>query len=121
MAIELAGPQLENTGNAGVIARPPLIFLATLIFGFVMDHLVPLGFPISRIGLAHWINVTIAGAMVLIGLALATAGRKICGGLDARVGRAFSLTCGVWPRSQRRAWPRLSDLVCVLARGNASS
>jgi len=74
MAIELAGPQLENTGNAGVIARPPLIFLATLIFGFVMDHLVPLGFPISRIGLAHWINVTIAGAMVLIGLALATAG-----------------------------------------------
>jgi len=74
MAIELAGPQLENTGNAGVIARPPLLFLATLIFGFVMDHLVPLGFPISRIGLAHWINVTIAGAMVLIGLALATAG-----------------------------------------------
>src|SRR5215211_1470056 len=56
MAIELAGPQLEDTETAGVIARPPLIFLATLILGFVMDHLVPVGFPISRIGPAHWIS-----------------------------------------------------------------
>ena len=74
MAIDLAGPQLEDTGNAGVIARPPLIFLAVLILGFVMDHLVPLRFPISRIGSAHWISAMIAGAMVLIGLWLASAG-----------------------------------------------
>ena len=74
MAIDLAGPQLQDTGTAGVIARPPLIFLAVLILGFVMDHLVPLRFPISRIGSAHWISAMIAGAMVLIGLGLATAG-----------------------------------------------
>ena len=55
MANGLAGPQLEDTGTAGVIARPPLIFLAVLILGFVMDHLVSLRFPISRIGSAHWI------------------------------------------------------------------
>ena len=74
MAIDLAGPQVEDTGTAGVIARPPLLFLATLTLGFVVDHLLPLQFPISRIGLAHWISAIIAGAVVVIGLALATAG-----------------------------------------------
>jgi protein-S-isoprenylcysteine O-methyltransferase Ste14 len=74
MATDLAGSQLEDTGTAGVIARPPLIFLAVLMLGFVMDHLVPLRFPISRIGSAHWISAMIAGAMVLIGLGLASAG-----------------------------------------------
>jgi protein-S-isoprenylcysteine O-methyltransferase Ste14 len=74
MAIDLAEPQVEDTGTASVIARPPLLFLATLSLGFVVDHLVPLQFPISRIGLAHWISAIIAGAVVVIGLALATAG-----------------------------------------------
>jgi protein-S-isoprenylcysteine O-methyltransferase Ste14 len=74
MAIDLAGPQVEGTGKPGVIARPPLIFLAILILGFVMDHLVPLWFPISRIGVAHWISAMIAGGMVLVGLGLVTAG-----------------------------------------------
>jgi protein-S-isoprenylcysteine O-methyltransferase Ste14 len=74
MTTDLAGAQVEDTGTAGVIARPPLLFLATLMLGFVVDHLVPLRFPISRIGLAHWISASIAGLMVLIGLALATAG-----------------------------------------------
>ena len=94
MAIEVAGPQLEDTETAGVIARPPLLFLATLIFGFVMDHLVPLRFPISRIGLAHWISAMIAGAMVLIGLALATAG------IATSLGR--QLQCP--PPSLRKRW-----------------
>ena len=74
MAIDPAGPQGENTGTAGVVARPPLLFLAAIILGFVIDHLLPLGFPISRIGLAHSISSAIAGAMLLIGLALAIAG-----------------------------------------------
>jgi protein-S-isoprenylcysteine O-methyltransferase Ste14 len=74
MAIDLAEPRVDDTGTAGVIARPPLVFLSTLMLGFVMDHLVPLRFPVSRIGPTHWISAIIAGAMVLIGLALVTAG-----------------------------------------------
>jgi len=57
-----------------VIARPPLLFLAGLVLGFVADHLLPLPFPISRISLAHWISAMMASAMILIGLALAAAG-----------------------------------------------
>jgi protein-S-isoprenylcysteine O-methyltransferase Ste14 len=65
---------VEDRGTAGVIARPPLLFLGALMLGFMMDHLVPLRFPISRIGLAHWTSAMIAGSMLLIGLALVTAG-----------------------------------------------
>jgi protein-S-isoprenylcysteine O-methyltransferase Ste14 len=74
MAIDVAEPQVADAGTAGVIARPPLLFLVTLTLGFTVDHLAPLQFPISRNGLAHWISAIIAGALVVIGLALATAG-----------------------------------------------
>ena len=69
-----AGQQLTDTGTAGVIARPPLLFLAALLLGFVADHLLPLPFPVPRIGLAHWTSAFIAGSLILVGLALAAAG-----------------------------------------------
>lgn len=69
--MERAGQQVTDTGTAGVIARPPLLFLAALLFGFVMDHLQPLSFRIPRIDLGHR---TIPGSLILIGLALAAAG-----------------------------------------------
>jgi len=74
MDTDTAGHQVTDTGTAGVIARPPLLFLAALLLGFVSDHLLPLPFPISRISLAHWISAIIAGFMIIIGLALAAAG-----------------------------------------------
>ena len=37
-----AGQQVTDTGTAGVIARPPLLFLAALLLGFASDHLLPL-------------------------------------------------------------------------------
>lgn len=74
MGMDPAGPKVDDTGTAGVIARPPLLFLAALVLGFVVDHLLPLPFPISRVSPAHWISATIACLMVLIGLALAAAG-----------------------------------------------
>jgi protein-S-isoprenylcysteine O-methyltransferase Ste14 len=64
----------SDTETAGVIARPPLLFLAALVLGFIADHLLPLPFPISRISLAHWISAIMASSMILIGLALAAAG-----------------------------------------------
>ena len=62
-----AGQTANDT--AGVIARPPLIFLGALLLGLASDRLLPFAFPAD--GLLHWI---LAGALLLIGLTLATAG-----------------------------------------------
>jgi len=64
-----AGHQVTDTGTAGVIARPPLLFLAALLLGFALDHLLSLPFPVSRIGLVHLISAIIAGSVILIGIA----------------------------------------------------
>ena len=69
-----AGHQVTDTGTAGVIARPPLLFLAALLLGFALDHVLTLPFPVPRIGPAHWISAIIAGSLILIGLALAATG-----------------------------------------------
>ncbi len=71
MGMDLAGQQVTDSGTAGVIARPPLLFLAALLLGFVSDRLLPLPLPVPRIDLVHWI---IAGSLILSGLALAAAG-----------------------------------------------
>ena len=60
-----------GTGTAGVIARPPLLFLGALLLGLVSDYLLPLPFTVPGTDLVRWI---IAGALILLGLALAAAG-----------------------------------------------
>jgi protein-S-isoprenylcysteine O-methyltransferase Ste14 len=74
MEMDPAGQQVTDTGTAGVIARPPLLFLAALLLGFVSAHLLPLPFPVPRIGLVHWISAIIAGSLILIGIAVFAAG-----------------------------------------------
>jgi protein-S-isoprenylcysteine O-methyltransferase Ste14 len=71
MGKDLAGQQVSDTGTASVIARPPLLFLAALLLGLASDRLLSLPFAIPEAGLVHW---TIAGCLILIGLALAAAG-----------------------------------------------
>jgi protein-S-isoprenylcysteine O-methyltransferase Ste14 len=71
MEMDPAGPQVTDTGTARVITRPPLLFLAALLIGFVLDRLLRLPFPVPGTDLVHWI---IGGSLILIGLALATAG-----------------------------------------------
>ena len=66
-----AGQQGTDTGTAGLIARPPLLFLAALLSGFVLDRLLGLPVPVPGIDRAHWI---IGGPLILIGLALAAGG-----------------------------------------------
>ena len=63
--------QVSDTETAGVIARPPLLFLAALVLGFVLDRLLSLPFPVPGTDLTRWI---IGGALILIGLALAASG-----------------------------------------------
>ena len=69
MAMDPAGRQATDAGTAGVIARPPLLYLAALLLGLVLDRLLRLPFPGTD--LVHWI---IGGALILIGLALGAAG-----------------------------------------------
>src|ERR1051326_4061214 len=64
----------NDAGTAGVIARPPLLFLAGLLLGFVGDHLLPLRFPVPSIGPVHWISAIIAGCLILVGIAVFAAG-----------------------------------------------
>jgi protein-S-isoprenylcysteine O-methyltransferase Ste14 len=71
MEMDPAGQQVADTGTAGAIARPPLLFLAALLIGFVLDRLLRLPFPVPGSDLVHWI---IGGSLILIGVALAAAG-----------------------------------------------
>jgi len=71
MGMDPPGQQVNDTGTAGVIARPPLLFLAALLLGLASDRLLPLPFAVSERHLVHWM---IAGSLILIGLALFAAG-----------------------------------------------
>jgi protein-S-isoprenylcysteine O-methyltransferase Ste14 len=66
-----AGQQASDTAVAGVIARPPLLFLAALLLGFVSDRLLPLSFAVPGGDPVHRV---FAGSLILIGLGLAAAG-----------------------------------------------
>jgi protein-S-isoprenylcysteine O-methyltransferase Ste14 len=71
MGKDPAGQQVTDTGTAGVIARPPLLFLAALLLGLASDRLLSLPFAVPEAGLVHW---TIASSLIVIGLAIAAAG-----------------------------------------------
>lgn len=59
-----------DTEAARTIVRPPFLFLVSLLLGFILDHVLPLTFPITRTGLAHWISAAIAVCLGLIGVGL---------------------------------------------------
>jgi protein-S-isoprenylcysteine O-methyltransferase Ste14 len=59
-----------HNGTAGIIARPPILFLAALLLGFASDHLLRLPFPVARTGWVHWVSAINAGALILMGIAV---------------------------------------------------
>jgi protein-S-isoprenylcysteine O-methyltransferase Ste14 len=71
MTIDQVKLPATGAGTAGVIARPPLIFISALAFGVVFDRLLPLPFPLQDGSAALWI---IASLLILLGLALMIAG-----------------------------------------------
>jgi len=71
MCNDPAGQHASDTGTAGVIARPPALFLAALLLGLASDHLLPFPVAVPEADLVHW---TIAGCLIPIGLALAATG-----------------------------------------------
>lgn len=60
--------------TAGVIARPPLLYVGALALGLVLDHLVPLPFRAARPSWAHDVSAVLAGLMLLAGVAMMVAG-----------------------------------------------
>ncbi len=71
MAMDPAKQHATDTETAGLIVRPPLLYLGALLVGSVLDRLLPLPVPVPGTGLFHWIA---GGALILLGLALAAAG-----------------------------------------------
>jgi protein-S-isoprenylcysteine O-methyltransferase Ste14 len=69
---ESCSSQDVNEGvTAGVIARPPLLFLSALLLGHAADHVLPRPFSVPEGGPAHGI---IGASLIVMGLGLATAG-----------------------------------------------
>jgi protein-S-isoprenylcysteine O-methyltransferase Ste14 len=66
-----AGLQANETGTAGVIARPPLLFAVALLLGLTSDRLLPWPFAVPGSDLVRGMT---AGSMILVGLVLAAAG-----------------------------------------------
>jgi protein-S-isoprenylcysteine O-methyltransferase Ste14 len=65
------GQQERSPETAGVIARPPLLFLGALLLGFALDRLMPLPFLVPAYDFAYRLA---ASCLVVMGLALAGAG-----------------------------------------------
>jgi protein-S-isoprenylcysteine O-methyltransferase Ste14 len=62
---------VNDSGTAGVIARPPALFLVALLLGLALDHLLPVSVAGLEADLVHRLS---AGSLILVGLALAAAG-----------------------------------------------
>ena len=71
MLMDSTGQQAIDTATAGVIARPPLIFLGGVLLGLVLDRLLPLPFEILAIGRVYLIA---GGFMIALGLGVFIAG-----------------------------------------------
>ncbi len=66
-----ASQQGHDTATAGVITRPPFFYLACLILGLVLDHVLPLPLTLPETAPVRW---TAGGGLILLGVAIAAAG-----------------------------------------------
>jgi protein-S-isoprenylcysteine O-methyltransferase Ste14 len=62
---------VNDTQTAGVIARPPLLFLTAFLLGLASDHLLPSPFAVPD---GDWAHAIIGGGLIVIGLMLAATG-----------------------------------------------
>jgi protein-S-isoprenylcysteine O-methyltransferase Ste14 len=63
--------QVCNTATAGVITRPPFLYLACLIVGLALDHVLALPFTFPEAGLVRW---AAGGGLTVLGVAIMAAG-----------------------------------------------
>ena len=62
---------IKGAETAGVVARPPILFLTAGLIGYVVDRLFPIAFPLPGTDAVHSI---VGGALVLLGLVIGAAG-----------------------------------------------
>ena len=67
-----ASQQARDAATAGVITRPPFLYLACLILGLALEHLLPLPLTLPGAAVMQW---TVGGGLILIGVAI-VAGRS---------------------------------------------
>jgi protein-S-isoprenylcysteine O-methyltransferase Ste14 len=63
--------QGTDTAVAGVMTRPPFLYLGCLILGLVLDHVLPLPVALPETALVRW---TASGGLILLGVAIMGAG-----------------------------------------------
>src|SRR5262245_4049523 len=59
-----------DTATAGVVARPPFLYVGCLILGLVLDHVVPLPLTLPDSALVHW---AASGGLIMLGVAIMAA------------------------------------------------
>jgi protein-S-isoprenylcysteine O-methyltransferase Ste14 len=63
--------QGRDASTAGVIIRPPFLYLACLILGLVLDHLLPLPLTLPETAL---VRGTAGGGLIVLGVVIFAAG-----------------------------------------------
>jgi len=63
--------QARDATTAGVITRPPFLYLGCLILGLALEHLLPLRLSLPGAALLQW---TVGGGLILIGVGIVAAG-----------------------------------------------
>lgn len=66
-----ADHQASDPAVAGVIARPPVLFLACLLLGLTLDQVLPLRLAVPEAALFRW---TVGGGLIVVGLGVMAAG-----------------------------------------------
>lgn len=69
--MDAARKEAADAATAGVITRPPFLYLACLLLGLGLDYALPLPLFVPEAGLFRW---TAGGVLVLAGAAIMTAG-----------------------------------------------
>ena len=62
-----ASQQASEPAVAGVIARPPFLYLACLLLGLALNRVLPLPLALPEAALIRW---TAGGGLILIGVAI---------------------------------------------------
>ena len=67
-----ASQQSSDTAVAGVIARPPVLYLACLLLGLALDRVLPLPLALPAGALIRW---TVGGGLIVVGLGRSSSSR----------------------------------------------
>jgi hypothetical protein len=69
--MDAASRETTGSATAGVITRPPLLYLACLLLGLGLDYALPWPLSLPEAGLFRW---TVGGVLILAGVAVVATG-----------------------------------------------